>query len=336
MDDPCSKVPIWYSIVHIRNMVDPLSDVLSLLKLRSYVSGGFNASGDWAVRFGPHDGIKFHAVLAGQCWVSVDGAPEPIKVTAGECFILARGRPFRIASDMVVDAIDIRTLLPDVHDGGIVTYNKGGEFLSIGGYFTLADGQADFLLNVLPLIIHVRDEPRLLTLRWCVERMRQELREPQPGGGIIAQQLATMVLVEALRLQLSNAPSGGVGWLFALADKRMRAAINAMHEAPGAKWTLQTLASHAAMSRTAFALRFKELVGLSPMDYLTRWRMTLAADRLTHSRDSVAEIALALGYESEKSFSTAFKRVMNCSPRRHGRRETTGNTASKQNEAGGL
>ncbi|WP_069269379.1 AraC family transcriptional regulator [Paraburkholderia nodosa] len=315
-------------------MTDPLSDVLSLLKLRSYVSGGFDASGDWAVRFGPHDGIKFHAVLSGQCWVFVDGEPEPVKVIAGESFILARGRPFRIASDMAVEAIDFRTLLPDVQDGRIVTYNKGGEFLSIGGYFTLADGQADLLLNMLPLIIHVRDEPGLSTLRWCVERMRQELRERQPGGGIIAQQLATMVLVQALRLQLSNARSDGVGWLFALADKRMRAVINAMHEAPGTKWTLQTLAGQAAMSRTAFALKFKELVGLSPMDYLTRWRMTLAADKLRHSRDSVAEIARALGYESENSFSTAFKRVMNCSPRQYGRRESTGNVSAKQNETG--
>ncbi|MEX3842807.1 AraC family transcriptional regulator [Paraburkholderia sp. BR10882] len=315
-------------------MTDPLSDVLSLLKLRSYVSGGFDASGDWAVRFGPHDGIKFHAVLSGQCWVLVDGEPEPVKVIAGECFILARGRPFRIASDMAVEAIDFRTLLPDVQDGRIVTYNEGGEFLSIGGYFTLADGQADLLLNMLPLIIHVRDEPGLSTLRWCVERMRQELRERQPGGGIIAQQLATMVLVQALRLQLSNARSDGVGWLFALADKRMRAVINAMHEAPGTKWTLQTLAGQAAMSRTAFALKFKELVGLSPMDYLTRWRMTLAADKLRHSRDSVAEIARALGYESENSFSTAFKRVMNCSPRQYGRRASTGNVSAKQNETG--
>nr|WP_282965260.1 helix-turn-helix transcriptional regulator [Burkholderia vietnamiensis] len=92
-----------------------------------------------------------------------------------------------------------------------------------------------------------------------------------------------------------------------------------MHASPGRRWTLQTMAEQAAMSRTTFALRFKETVGLSPMQYLTRWRMMLAADRLTHSRDSVSEIGLALGYESEKSFSTAFKRMMNCSPRQYSR-----------------
>jgi AraC-like DNA-binding protein len=124
-----------------------------------------------------------------------------------------------------------------------------------------------------------------------------------------------------LRLHLSNRRHDEVGWLFALADKRMQAAINAMHECPGRRWTLQAMAERAAMSRTTFALKFKGVVGLSPMDYLTRWRMMLAADRLTNSRDSISEIGLALGYESEKSFSTAFKRVMNCSPRRYGRQQ---------------
>jgi AraC-like DNA-binding protein len=299
--------------------MDPLSEVLSLLKLRSYVSGGFDASGDWAVQFGPHDGIKFHAVVLGECWVAVERGPEPIKVRAGECFLLAKGKPFRIASDMAVQPVDLSTILPPARDGRIVTYNQGGEFLSIGGHFTLAHGQADLLLDMLAPLVHIGADPGRSTLRWCVEHMRQELSDPQPGGFVVAQQLATVVLVQALRVQLSAARSNQVGWLFALADRRMRAAINALHESPGRRWTLHAMAGHAAMSRTTFAQKFKEMVGLSPMDYLTRWRMMLAADKLTGSRDSIAEIALALGYESEKSFSTAFKRVMNCSPRQYGR-----------------
>jgi AraC-like DNA-binding protein len=271
------------------------------------------------VKFASFDGIKFHAVLRGRCWLSVDGEPEPLEVTEGECFLLARGKPFCIASNLAAAPVAFGTLVPQVRDGRIVTHNGGGEFLSVGGYFTLADGQPDLLLNMFPAVIHVREEPGPSTLRWCIERMRAELREAQPGGAIVAQQLATLVLVQALRLQLAGGRNEAVGWLFALADKRIRAVINAMHETPGAKWTVQTLAEQAAMSRTSFALRFKELVGLSPMDYLTRWRMNLAAARLTHSRDSIAEIGLALGYESEKSFSAAFKRIMNCAPRQYGR-----------------
>jgi len=85
--------------------VDPLSEVLSLLKLRSYVSGGFDANGDWAVQFGAHDGIKFHAVLRGECWVLVEGLPDPVKVSEGECFLLAGGKPFRLASNLAVEPV---------------------------------------------------------------------------------------------------------------------------------------------------------------------------------------------------------------------------------------
>ncbi|MBR1159427.1 AraC family transcriptional regulator [Bradyrhizobium elkanii] len=300
--------------------MDALSDVLSLLKLRSYVSGGFDARGDWAISFGPHDGIKFHAVVTGSCWISVEGE-SPVQVRAGECFLLPRGRPFQIASDLSVEPVHVSQILPPKPNGRILTYNGGGDYLSIGGYFTLSEGQSELLLNVLPPLLHIRDPPGSATLNWCVERMRQELLEGQPGDFIIAQQLATIVLVQALRLYLSDRTTEEAGWLSALADKRLRAAIAAMHGAPGQRWTLETLAREAGMSRTAFAVTFKERVGFSPMDYLTRWRMMQAADRLTSTRQSLAEIGLALGYESEKSFSTAFKRVMNCSPRQYGRRQ---------------
>jgi AraC-like DNA-binding protein len=179
------------------------------------------------------------------------------------------------------------------------------------------------LIGMLPPIVHIRSESDKAILHWCVEQMRAELREPQPGGFLVAQQLATPLLVAALRLHLADRANGGVGWLFALADPQMAAAINAMHERPAERWTLRTLAERAGMSRTAFALKFKATVGSSPIEYLTRWRMMLASERLVHSRDSLAEIAVALGYESESAFSTAFKRLNGCSPRQYGRTRTS-------------
>lgn len=314
--------------------MDPLSDVLSLLKLRSYVSGGFEAGGDWSVEFDRHDGIKLYAVLAGECWLAVEGVPDAIPAKAGDCFLLPRGRPFRIATDLSLPSIKASAIYTGIRDGGIRKVNGGGGFSSLGGHFALAGEQAEVLLGMLPPIVHIHREADREVLRWCLGQMRHELREPRPGGFLVAQQLATMMLVQALRLHLAEGMKGGVGWLFALADKQMSAAIGAMHAEPARRWTLEALASEAGMSRTTFALKFKETVGASPMDYLTRWRMLRAADRLVMSVDSITAIARSLGYESESAFSTAFKRTMGCSPRQYARRREPDETKSGGDEYG--
>ncbi|HLH11521.1 MAG TPA: AraC family transcriptional regulator [Methylovirgula sp.] len=296
--------------------MDPLSDVLSLLKLRTYAAGGFDIGGEWSLRFGQHDGIKCYALLAGACWLSVESVPEPLRLNKGDCFLLPRGRPFRLASDLGLTPIDLQTILPTKPTGSFGLYNGGGCFVA-GGHFALSGSHTGILLGALPPIVHIRKESDKAALRWCLERMRQELREPQPGGFLVAQHLAHMLLLQALRLHLAE--GRGVGWLFALADKHMAAPITAMHEDPAHRWTLQELAKAAGMSRSSFAQKFKETVGASPMDYLTRWRMLLAGDGLINSGDPISVIALSLGYESESAFSTAFKRVMGCSPRQYSR-----------------
>jgi AraC-like DNA-binding protein len=197
--------------------------------------------------------------------------------------------------------------------------NGGGDCVTVGAHFILSHHHAGILLGVLPPIVHIRTESDKAAMRWSLERLRQELREPQPGGFLVAQHLAYMMLVQALRLHLAEGAKGGVGWLFALADRQMSAAITAMHDDPAQRWTLQKLAQIAGVSRSIFAQKFKDTVGEPPMEYLVRWRMTLAADKLVHSGDPISVIALSLGYESESAFGKAFKRVMGCSPRQYGR-----------------
>jgi len=299
--------------------MDPLSDVLSLLKPRSYVSGGFDVGGNWSVQFSRHDGIKCYAVISGECWLSVEGVADAVRLQSGDCFLLPRGRPFRLASNLALTPVDAATVYSRARDGGIVSFNGGGDFFLAGSHFVLGGNHARILLEVLPPIVHIRKESDKAALRWSMEQMRRELREPQPGGFLIGQHLAQMMLVQALRLHLAEGSRGGVGWLFALADKQIGAAITAVHDDPAHRWTLQELAERAGMSRSTFALRFKETVGASPMEYLTRWRMLLAGDRLANSSDPISVIALSLGYESESAFSTAFKRVMGCSPRQYSR-----------------
>jgi AraC-like DNA-binding protein len=297
--------------------MDPLSDVLSLLKPRSFMSGGVDYGGDWAVEFGRHEGIKFQAMISGACWLAIAGIDEPIRISAGDCYLLPRGLPFRLASDLALEPVDAMTFLRHPLQGSVRTVNGGGDCFAIGGHFAFAGKHAEMLLAMLPPIVHLRTESDKATMRWSVERLMRELREPQPGGTLIAQQLASMMLVQALRLHLNDGAHGAVGWLFALADRQMSAAMSAMHAQPGRRWTIDSLAREAAMSRSTFALKFKRAVGASPMDYLTRWRMMLAADRLANTGAPISELAPSLGYESESAFSTAFKRVMGCAPRHY-------------------
>jgi AraC-like DNA-binding protein len=300
--------------------MDPLSDVLSLLRPRSYVSAGFDAGGAWSIQFSnQHERIKCYAVISGECWLSVEGVDTPVRLRTGDCFVLPSGRPFRLASDMTLPSIDASTIFPPAREGGVVSYNGGGDFFLVGSRFAVHGTHASILLAMLPPIVHIRRESEQAALRWSVERMMHELRERKPGGILIAQHLAHMMLVQALRLHQEEHTSIGEGWLFALADKQIGLAIAAMHGDPSYRWTLQALAERACMSRSAFASKFKETVGVSPLEYLTRWRMLLAADRLETSVEPISTIAQALGYESESAFSTAFRRSMGCSPRRYGR-----------------
>jgi AraC-like DNA-binding protein len=300
--------------------MDPLSDVLSLLKPRSYISGGFEVAVDIAIQFPKHQGIKCYAVLAGQCWLSVEGVPDPVLLTAGDCFLLPRGLPFCLATDLSLTPVDFQTLLSARKLAGAVSPNEIAGRYIVGGHFLLSGSHTDMLLGSLPPIVHIRKESDKAAMRWSLERMREELRDPQPGGSLITQQLAYMMLIQALRLHLADEARGGVGWLFALADTQMRAAITCMHDNPGHRWSLQELAGRVGMSRSIFALRFKETVGETPMEYLTRWRMLLAGDRLKTLGEPISDIALSLGYESESAFGKAFKRVMGCSPGQYSRR----------------
>ena len=299
--------------------MDPLSEVLALLKPQSLSSGGFVVPGDMAIYFPKHQGIKCYAVLAGQCWLVVESVPDPILLDVGDCFILPRGLPFRLATDLSLEPIHYTlawSRLNKSNDVAVIT--EGARYIA-GGFFAFTGSHAEMLLHSLPPVVHIRRESDKAAMRWSLERLREELRDPQPGGSLIAQQLAYMMLIQALRLHLTDAASAGRGWLSALSDKHMSIAITSMHNDPGYPWTLQLLAERVGMSRSVFALRFREAVGTTPMEYLTRWRMLVAGDRLKNSYDGLSAIAQSLGYESESAFGKAFRRVMGCSPRQYTR-----------------
>jgi AraC-like DNA-binding protein len=296
--------------------MDPLSDVLSLLRPNSYGFRGLDAGGDWALAFGPDDGVKCYAIQSGTCWLALEGAAEPALLAAGDFVLLPGGKAYRLYSAPDAPPVDAFRFFPSVPAGETAVLNGGGEVFGVGGYFGFEGMHAERLLGMLPPVVHIGAEASKDALRGSIERLMRELREPRPGGALLAEHLAQALLIEALRLHLAEHSHDRTGWLFALADKRMRAAIAAMHAEPGRKWTLEALARIAGMSRSSFAVRFKDTVGEPAMDYLTRWRMMVASDRLANGGMPIALVAPTIGYQSESAFGAAFKRVMGYSPRK--------------------
>lgn len=294
--------------------MDPLSDILSLLRPNSYGFRGLDAGGAWLLVFARDDGVKCYAIQSGSCWLAMEAA-GPMLLEAGDFVLIPGGKPYRLYSAADAPPIDAFKFFPAIPAGETAILNGGGDVAGVGGYFGFEGMHADLLLGMLPPVVHIRAEANKAALRWSIERLMREMREPQPGSALIAGHLAQALLIEALRLHLAEHSRNNTGWLFALADRQMSAVITAMHAEPGRKWTLEALARVAGMSRSSFALRFKETVGEPAMDYLTRWRMMVASDRLANGGMPIAVVAPTVGYESESAFGAAFKRVMGYSPR---------------------
>jgi AraC-like DNA-binding protein len=301
--------------------MDPLSDVLSLLQPRHQFYTGFDAAGDWSFDFPPHHGIKFTAVIRGTCWAITDGLDQPIRFDEGDCFLLNSDQRLKLSSNPQLPAEGGEHILEAFNRDGIAVHNGGGDVFLISGRFAFSGNHAAVLFNALPAIINIpRATSQAEVLRWSLDQWACELRNPQPGGALISTHLAHLMLVQVLRLFLQTTSELPKGWFLALTDRQISQALVAMHSEPARQWSLEELARIAGVSRTVFAQRFKALVGNTAMEYLARWRMLKAADRLRTGSDNVSTIAFSLGYESESSFSTAFKRIMSATPtqyRRH-------------------
>ncbi len=296
--------------------MDPLSDILPLVQPSTYATGGLSAGGDWGVHFPAHGMIKCYSVVRGECWLTVENVAEPIRLQTGSCLLLPQGWPFSLTSGLSQPLKLWEILSQQERYNGILPVTPGDDFLILGSHFRL-EGDARFLLDALPPVVLLESETQRKSLRWAVDRLLHEMRDPQPGSTLIAQQIAYTMLVEALRLHVSEDVEKSQGWLTALADARLRAALSSIHQEPARAWTLADMAHVAGMSRTAFAQLFREKVGRPPMEYLTHWRMILAAKRLKEPKESVSSVASAVGYKSESAFSAAFRRMRGSSPRMH-------------------
>ncbi len=299
--------------------MDPLSDVFSLLKVESVLSVRLEGAGPWALRFPAYRHVKFGGVIEGARWLWIEGSHERVKLDAGDFYLLTDGRPYCLASDLSAPVRDgIRIMADHLCEDGIVRFGTGAPTtVGAGGRFVFDEEMSGWLLGLLPALIVIRrDSPQARALQPALELMRLETEAIRPGAAAIAASLASIVLVNILRAHLAtDAPP--VGWLGALADPKIGEALRQMHAAVTRHWKVADLAAAVAMSRTSFSEHFRTRVGLPPLEYLTRWRMTLARHALKTDSDTLATIAAKIGYESETAFGLAFKRMFGESPGRY-------------------
>jgi AraC-like DNA-binding protein len=302
---------------------DPVSDVLTTVLNALHFHGKVfcysRFTEPWAIRLKRNDYAHFHFFERGQGWVELEETGAKTLATTGDLVIFPHGGAHLLRCDRKTKAVDVEELLPcrDVltlrHGGG------GEETTTVCGAFTFENEIENPILPLLPDLIHVHREQihSAVWLEPMLQLLAHEAQNPREGSGSIIGHLTGIIFIQAVRAWIESQPLGRGGWLGALRDKQISSALNLMHQRPNEPWTIAKLASEVGMSRSPFATKFTKLVGEPPLAYLTKWRMNLAAGYLRDDQMSIGKIAERVGYESQASFTNAFKRNFSLSPREY-------------------
>jgi AraC-like DNA-binding protein len=262
--------------------------------------------------------ILFHIVAQGSCWVSVD---DGVRHWAkdGDVIVLPYADHYTMGGESPAETFSILDLvdplpwdvIPVIRHGG------GGERTDVVcGYLHSEHPLFDPAMRALPPVFVVRLPPGPAA-EWVQASITYALEESAPSNrstSVLSTRLPELLLIEVLRVHLSTAPSADRGWLAALRDPVLAPALALLHGAPEHRWTVAELASGAAVSRSVLDERFRQLLGRSPIRYLTEWRMHLAEELLATADITVFDLARRVGYESEEAFSRAFKRERGLPP----------------------
>jgi len=293
--------------------MDPLSDVIALLRPNTAVSKPITGRGRWGGRYAAHDAPGFTIILQGECLIALDGK-EPVKLRQGDFVLLPSTPPFALYSHSGVECPLREPLTVTVRHGD---QDGDPDFVSLGGTFHIEKVNAPLLLALLPDIIHIRaSEAGAGRLGRIIALIMDECTTEAPGKDMIVQRLLEVLLVEALRRCSIGPDAVSASFLAGMRDPGLARALRAMHADVRSAWTVSALAGIAGMSRSAFAARFREALGCGPIEYFTRWRMALAKDALMRGAKTLDGIADEIGYESASAFSTAFRKRLGCSPGR--------------------
>lgn len=296
-------------------MIDPLADVVMLLQPSARYSKLVTGAGPWHLRRSSAEQPFYCVVFEGACRLVVEGR-EPIELGSGDFILVPPAYGFAMYSIAPFPA-DVPESMPvsvAAAEFRIGDQTGSADVRMFVGYCSFGSPDASLLVSLLPQIMHVRGEPRLMPI---VQLVRDEFRQERPAGDVILAHLLEVLLIEALRSTAAIPTSPGI--VRGLADERVALALRRMHESPTKRWTVAQLAKEAVLSRSTFFDRFTRAVGLAPMAYLLNWRMALAKNMLRQSVRGVAEIAERVGYGSASAFSVAFARHVGLPPRRYAR-----------------
>ncbi|AZO78145.1 MULTISPECIES: AraC family transcriptional regulator [unclassified Bosea (in: a-proteobacteria)] len=310
--------------------MDPLSDIVALLRPHAALSKPITGRGAWGVRYAAYGQPGFAIVLSGQCWLALDMA-EPVRLERGDFVLLPSTPAFALFSEPGVAPVLVEPSEKATRHGEI---DGEPDVEMLGGAFQVEQVNAPLLLGLLPRMIHIRAvDGGAGRISGIVGLIMDECAADRAGRDMILQRLLEVMLVECLRWHGVEEGVWPTGLLAGMRDPAMAKVLRALHSDVRAGWTVADLADLAGMSRSSFANRFAEALGCAPIEYLARWRMALAQDALNRGARSLERLAEEIGYESASAFSTAFRRRIGCSPRAFARACRTDNAASSRSAA---
>ncbi|MBV8551478.1 MAG: AraC family transcriptional regulator [Acidobacteriaceae bacterium] len=296
--------------------MDPITDIFTAMRVENIVYGRIELTAPWGLRFDKGEHACLGTVARGNAWLSFEGQAQPIALAGGDCFCLfAQSHEYTLGDHPKTPAANMQDVARTKR-GGVIRFGGGGASTTLlGGKFTFDKANSKPLTDLLPPFIHVpNDRVRALPLQQSLQLFAAEAAESCLGSYLVLKRLADILLLQLIREYVSSSTCRETGWLRALSDPRIGGVLRSMHEKIEQPWTVSELASVAGMSRSAFALRFKEVVGETPLDYLTRWRVYRAAVLLKEGDRKLTEIANAVGYDSDGSFNKTFKRIVGVTP----------------------
>jgi AraC-like DNA-binding protein len=295
--------------------LDPLAEFFSSMRIRKAGFTRLNAYAPWGLTSHGDPSIKFVLVVNGTGVLATKSCPMPIPIQDGDVFIMLGDEPYNIYDDErsgMTACLDVEAL----RVGNQIEFGGGGAVTTfISGYFEIDRLDAEPLSSVLPTLLHLRrSQERTSAFQCILELLGSETESVHLGSEAAVARLFELLFIHAVRAFIQESAMPKKGWLAATADKNLAPAIRAIHAEPKKAWTVEMLAKTAGMSRSAFAVRFKNIVGKTPLSYLTDWRIHKAGRLIESSSLRIAAIARSVGYESEAAFTKAFKKVTGSKP----------------------